>query len=212
MKVTGLKETIDWYDNNADKYSSAVRNIKFNENAKSLLNKIAIKTARILDAGCGGGRDAATLASLGAHVTGVDISKGLISVAKKLYPEIEFVHGSFLELPFLNETFDGVWAHAALVHLETINDVRNTLKEFRRVLKAKGWVYIYVKEQLGTTKTEIISDTLSNHERFFRYYQKEELKELLAESGFRVEEMVNEEDVHGRAEVKWIKIFAQLNL
>lgn len=211
MKVSGLKETIDWYDNNADKYSLDTRDKKFSDTAKSFLDKISIDTPRVLDAGCGDGRDSATLASFGAQVTGIDISKGLIKVAKKLHSDIEFVHGNFIELPFSNETFDGVWAHASLVHLETIDDVRNTLREFKRVLKTNGWVYIYVKEQLGNEKTEVVSDKLSNHDRFFRYYKSEELKGLLEETGFKVDEVVREEDVHGRAEIKWIRIFAKLD-
>ncbi len=212
MKVSGLKETIDWYDNNADKYSLDTRDKKFNDTAKSFLDKISKDTPRILDVGCGDGRDSETLASFGAQVTGIDISTGLIKVAKKLHPEIEFINGNFIKLPFPNETFDGVWAHASLVHLETFDDVRNAVREFKRVLKAHGWVYIYVKEQLGSNKTEIVSDKLSNHDRFFRYYKSEELTGLLEETGFRVDEVVNEEDVHGRAEIKWIRIFAKMVL
>jgi 2-polyprenyl-3-methyl-5-hydroxy-6-metoxy-1,4-benzoquinol methylase len=72
MKSFGLKETIDWYDNNADKYSLGTRDQKFSDTAKSFLDKISLNAPKVLDAGCGDGRDSATLASFGASVTGID--------------------------------------------------------------------------------------------------------------------------------------------
>lgn len=37
MKISGFKDTIDWYDNNADKYSASTRNKTFAANAKDFL-------------------------------------------------------------------------------------------------------------------------------------------------------------------------------
>jgi len=83
----------------------------------------------------------------GADVVGVDISEGLLEVARSANPDIEFVHANFTKLPFPNTAFDGVWSHASLVHLETLAEVKQSLAEFNRVLKPKGYLYVYVKQQ-----------------------------------------------------------------
>ena len=58
-------------------------------------------------------------------------------------------------------------------------------------------------------ETAVVSDTLSNHERFFRYYSPKGLGELLEEAGFTVGDCKIEDDVHGRDEVKWIMYIVQ---
>jgi ubiquinone/menaquinone biosynthesis C-methylase UbiE len=208
MKVTGNKDTINWYDANAEKYAADSDGITFESTARQFLEKLN-PNPKILEAGCGSGRDAITLSELGAEVTGVDASEGLIAVAKKKSSDIEFLVCNFLDLPLLDETFDGVWSHASLVHLDTISDVKSALSEFYRVLKNEGYLYVLVKKQNGEEKTAVVSDSLSNHDRFFRYYTEEELQTLLEESGFTVTEVKTEEDVHGRNEVTWLKLLAK---
>jgi ubiquinone/menaquinone biosynthesis C-methylase UbiE len=124
-------------------------------------------------------------------------------------PGITFIEGSFLDTPYENETFDGVWSHASLVHLDTIEDVKRALNEFHRVLKPGGQLYLLVKKQTSREKTAVVSDSLSNHERFFRYYTENELTNFLKGSGYTLEEIETEADVHGREEIKWIKVFAR---
>jgi ubiquinone/menaquinone biosynthesis C-methylase UbiE len=208
MDIIGNKDTINWYNDNADKYAADTDDITFEATARNFLERL-VPNPKILDAGCGSGRDSATLSELSAEVTGIDLSKGLIEVAKKKRPGITFIEGSFLNIPFPNETFDGIWSHASLVHLDTIKDVRIALNEFNRVLKPNGQLYILVKKQSGEEKTAVVSDSLSNHDRFFRYYTEDELTALLEESGYMLEEIATEDDPHGREEVQWIKVFAR---
>lgn len=208
MKVTGNKDTINWYDANAEKYAADSDGITFEKTAQQFLEKLH-PNPKILEAGCGSGRDAITLSELGAEVTGIDASEGLIEVAKKKSSDIGFLVGNFLNLPFPDETFDGVWSHASLVHLDTISDVKSALSEFYRVLKNEGYLYVLVKKQNGDEKTAVVSDSLSNHDRFFRYYTEEELQTLLEKAGFTVTEVKTKEDVHGRNEVTWLKLLAK---
>ena len=65
--------------------------------------------------------------------------------------------------------------------IKTIENVKNALKEFNRVLKPDGVLYVRVKRQVGTKKTEIKKDG-----RFFRYFEKQELQNLFNETGFSV--------------------------
>lgn len=75
---------------------------------------------RILDAGCGTGSLAVAAAQLGAHVTAIDISGGLVEVARERAPsglDIDWRVGDMLD-PALGE-FDHVVAMDSLIHYQT---------------------------------------------------------------------------------------------
>jgi ubiquinone/menaquinone biosynthesis C-methylase UbiE len=208
MKIKGFKDTIEWYDKNSEKYANSaekVRPIKFIEQFLSMLPK----APKVLDAGCGSGRDSRILNEKGAKVIGLDISKGLLKEAEKRSKDIEYVLGDITVMKFLDSSFDGVWSHASLVHFERIEDVEKTLDEYYRILKPGGILHIFTKEQLGDYKTAIVSDSLSNHDRFFRYYSKEELRNLVSQAGFGDLDISSVSDPHGREEVSWIILFGK---
>lgn len=79
-----------------------------------------LKGKRILDAGCGTGALAVAAAQLGAHVTAIDISGGLVEVARDRAPsglDIDWRVGDMLD-PALGQ-FDHVVAMDSLIHYET---------------------------------------------------------------------------------------------
>jgi ubiquinone/menaquinone biosynthesis C-methylase UbiE len=203
MDIKGFKDTIDWYDKNADSYAAAANKIDFSEVIAIFLKKLP-PNPRVLDAGCGSGRDSRGLKDGGAIVTGLDISEGLLVVARRDNPDITFVKGNFTDLPLESNSFDGIWAQASLVHLETIEEVQKTLREFYRVLNPGGFIWICVKKSEGDEKTAIVTDKVSNHDRFFRYYDPGELAGLLKDAGFEVGHHKIVDDPCGREEVKWI--------
>ena len=208
MDISGFDDTIDWYDANADAYASATAAAIPIKAIEKFLTYLPAKPA-VLEAGCGAGWESTVFVERGANVTGVDISEGLLDVARKRNPAVEYHRANFLELPFPYASFDGVWSHASLVHLEKIEDVEEALREFFRVLKSGGYLYVYVKAQAGKEKTAVVADSLSKHERFFRYFTSEELSGLLTEAGFEISTSETEDDPHGRTEVRWLEIIAQ---
>lgn len=171
------------------------------------------KAAKVLDAGCGAGRDSKILSDQGLEVVGLDLSKGLLTVAKRKFSKITFVEGNLLKLPFEDASFDGAWANTSLLHLETVGEVTKALQEINRVLKSKGVLHIVVKSQTGTEKTAVVSDKFSGHDRFFQYFTLSELQSLLQETGFGVvssKEYGETETIpHGRPEVRLIWALAQ---
>lgn len=204
MKINGFKDTIHWYDKNANNYANALKTQIFSDGIEKFIYYLHT-SAKILDAGCAAGRDSAIFASKGFDVTGIDISEGLLQEAKKEYPNITFVYGDLLNLPFPDNTFDGIWANACLVHFEIINETKKAITEFNRVLSQGGILHIFVKEQLTERKTDIVSDKLSSHDRFFQYYKKEEIKNLLENCGFKIIFLENNvRDPANREDTKWI--------
>ena len=204
MKVSGFDDTIAWYNQNAQKYATVNSGLADLDQIDELAKRIPAGS-RILDAGCAAGRDSNLFAKRGFKVTGIDISDGLIEIAKRDFPRIKFIKMSFLNLSFNDECFDAVWAHQSLLHLESINHVTISLKEFYRVLKPKGILLVLVKAQMGNDKTAIVSDTFSGHDRFFQYFTKDEINNLLDNVGFEIikleQYMEIDKNPQGRPEV-----------
>ena len=208
-KIKGFQDTIEWYNKNAKKYASSIKDIASYDLLDKFANAVG-KGAKVLDAGCAAGRDCKLLKDRNLTPIGIDLSEPLLIIARKKYPNIEFKQANFLNLPFEDAIFDGVWAHASLLHLETIKDVLKALKEFYRVLKPNGIIHVLVKQQQGKEKTTIISDKISGHDRFFQWFTKDEIKSLLEKVGFTIQKIQDEyKDPAGRKDVKWIIVLAK---
>ena len=101
--------------------------------------------AKILDIGCGLGREAFALSDMGYDVTGVDISKEVISQVKQLAAarsyDIPFYEYDGKSLPFPDDTFDVVLIWAQTFGLLYGDEYKqDCLKEWKRVLKNDGLV------------------------------------------------------------------------
>ncbi len=103
----------------------------------SLLKKEHLNYQKILDVGCGYGRDSAYFTSHHHKVTGIDISHKGIKIARNCYPDIDFINGSIFELPFPDKSFDMVFGNF-LLHLFLKNSRKNVLTESLRVIKPGG--------------------------------------------------------------------------
>lgn len=94
---------------------------------------------KVLDAGCGEGYLARTLAGQGADVVGVDVSGGLIGVAGRCPADgtgsVSYAHASVEALPVRDNVFDLVVGNHLFSHLP---DPRWAVREFGRVLKRGG--------------------------------------------------------------------------
>jgi SAM-dependent methyltransferase len=93
---------------------------------------------RILDLGCGHGMAAVVFARRGAIVTGLDLSVGYLREASDRAAangvSASFVEGNAERLPFADASFDRVWGHAIVHHL----DVSQAASEIARVLRPGG--------------------------------------------------------------------------
>jgi len=91
---------------------------------------------RVLDAGCGTGRNFAALLNAGAELTGVDFSRGMLKVATEKYPDVSLVHADLQAAwPFANGSFEFVVCALVGEHLGALEHV---FAEMRRVLTGNG--------------------------------------------------------------------------
>ncbi|MDT0158727.1 class I SAM-dependent methyltransferase [Microbacterium sp. ARD32] len=96
---------------------------------------------RILDAGCGPGLWTRFLHDHGQDVLGIDLSDQFIAHARARAPHLEFLHGSFAELPLPDASLGGILAWYSLIHTPP-EDLLAILDEFARVLAPGGSILI----------------------------------------------------------------------
>src|SRR5262245_37788137 len=99
---------------------------------------------RVLDVGCGTGvlaRTAADRVAAESQVTGLDRNAGMLAVARRLRPQIDWRQGDATNLPFADESFDVVMSQFALMYFP---DRIAALKEMARVLRPGGRLVIAV--------------------------------------------------------------------
>ena len=109
--------TIAFYDQNASWFWDGTRDHDVTQNYAALLDSISAEPPfRILDFGCGPGRDLRYFRELGHQPVGLDGSPRFAEMARR-YSEAEVWVQDFLELDLPAEYFDGVFANAALFHL-----------------------------------------------------------------------------------------------
>jgi demethylmenaquinone methyltransferase / 2-methoxy-6-polyprenyl-1,4-benzoquinol methylase len=90
---------------------------------------------RVLDACCGTGDLAIAAAHAGGRVTGVDFSVRMLERARRKAPEVEWVQGGALALPFSDGSFDAATVGFGVRNLD---DLEAGLAELRRVLRPGG--------------------------------------------------------------------------
>jgi SAM-dependent methyltransferase len=90
---------------------------------------------RVLDVASGPGYVAAKAAERGASTIGVDISEAMISLARRLHPQIEFRRGDVEDLPFPDGAFDAVVGNFIMLH---VGRPEEAAAEFVRILVPGG--------------------------------------------------------------------------
>lgn len=92
-----------------------------------------------LDAGCGTGRHAATLATLGYDVIGTDLTPAMLDQARAKTPAVDFRQGTFEDLPVDDNSIDLIVTALAVCHA---TDLAVVFAEFARVLRPGGQVVL----------------------------------------------------------------------
>lgn len=131
---------------------------------------------RILDAGCGTGLMLQELAPFGT-VEGVDISDEALQFCRKRGLD-NVRHADVTHMPFPDEQFDVVTALDVLEHLD---DDTAALREFRRVLKPGGRVFVFAPAHKWLWS---LQDEVSHHKR---RYVRRTLRDVVMDAGLEIE-------------------------
>jgi ubiquinone/menaquinone biosynthesis C-methylase UbiE len=96
---------------------------------------------RVLDVGCGTGIVARTAAERGATATGLDLNEAMLTVARRLRPDLTWWQGDAAALPFGDARFDVTLCQSALMF---VPDPTAAVREMARVTVADGTVGVQI--------------------------------------------------------------------
>lgn len=104
------------------------------------------RARRVLDAGCGAGRNTVFLAREGFKVVGLDISPTAVKLASKRannenVKNCMFVAGSFLDLPFSDAHFDAAFSSYGIENVP-FSGIKKALSEMKRVVRDVGMMLV----------------------------------------------------------------------
>jgi len=139
--MDNTKLTIDFYDKNADEYIQSTQNVDMEGAVNTFLRYIP-KGGKILDLGCGSGRDSKIFKDAGFKVVAVDGSKELCKKASKFIGQ-KVICSTFQEYT-PQEQFDGIWANSSLLHLNEM-DMKAVITKLSLYLKISGCWFIAIK-------------------------------------------------------------------
>ena len=142
----------------------------------------------ILDVGCAGGTKSKYLIDHELEVLGIDLSDKMIEIAKREVPQGRFQVMDLMDLNTLEQTFDGIFCQAVLVHVPK-KDAPLAIEGMTDRLKDGGYLYFAVKEMLPGQIEEMIkpeNDYGYEYQRFFSFYSLDELTQLLNKVGMNV--------------------------
>jgi len=107
---------------------------------KAIKENSKIETKTILHLACGAGMNDYTFKKH-FEVTGVDISENMLSLAKKLNPEIEYIHGDMRAIK-LEKKFDAVAIPDSIDYMKTEEELRKVIVTANKHLKPGGVLLI----------------------------------------------------------------------
>jgi SAM-dependent methyltransferase len=166
------------------------------------------KGGKVLDIGCGSGRDLAVLHKLGYDCYGVDPVLEFVEIAQRIHPELEnrIALGKLpdLQVPF-NGNFDGVLCSAVLMHID-IEQLPATAAAIKSCLKLGGRLLYSVPSK----RLDVVASNRDLNGRLFIPDQAVRLNSLFSSIGFNEIASWNNSDSMGRDSVEWISVLLEL--
>lgn len=133
-------QTLQHYESSAQAFWEGTKDHDVSQNYQALLGNLPPKKPlRILDFGCGPGRDLLYFKSLGHEPTGLDGSLSFCEMAKQL-SGCATLHQNFLKLRLPTAYFDGIFANASLFHIPK-QELPRVLGELKAALVPSGILF-----------------------------------------------------------------------
>lgn len=173
-------KTIGYYDREANGWVTAHHGDETESYWKNEMTRFheLLPKGKVLEIGSGSGKDASSLIRLGYEYTGTDASGGLLKIAQERNPEAEFKKISVYDLDYPQQSFDGFWTAATLLHIPK-DRIDETLQRIKTQVKPGGVGFITLKAGAGERPD-------SETGRWFSYYSKEEFGEVLKRNSYEV--------------------------
>jgi SAM-dependent methyltransferase len=165
-----VRRTVAHYDAHADSFWEGTRDHDVSQNIGALLRHTAghaegSASLRILDLGCGPGRDLVAFRKLGHEPVGLDGAARFCEMARA-HAGCEVLHQNLLALDLPREHFDGVFANAVLFHVPTV-ELPRALADLRATLKPGG--ILFASNPHGNNEEGWSGDRYAVHHTYERW-------------------------------------------
>lgn len=187
-------KTLAFYNKNAKAFAEETAFVDFKETQDKFINILQGK--RVLDFGCGAGRDSKYFVKAGLDVVAIDGSAELCQIAES-YVGIPVQQMLFQELDDRSR-YDGIWACSSILHLPK-EELRSVLMKMLNALTDNGIIYTSFK--YGEFEGE-------RNGRYFTDFTYESFYEFIRDiKGITIEEYWYTGDVRpGREDQKWLNL------
>jgi SAM-dependent methyltransferase len=171
--------TIAEYQTTADSFRSGTWDHDVSQNRSALINAMPKTPGRILDLGCGPGRDIVAFQTEGHQVIGLDATPAFVEMAKQV-SNSEVWQQNFLALDLPEQYFDGIFANASLIHVPHAEMLR-VLTDLYRSLIPGGAIVMSIIRGEG----EGFVDRLTG-QRYTSFWEYTAIAPLLEQAGFKI--------------------------
>jgi SAM-dependent methyltransferase len=171
------RRTLQHYETNAERFWEGTRDHDVSQNIDALLESIAASIApphRILDFGCGPGRDLVAFKARGHTPVGLDGCARFAAMARAL-SGCEVLEQDFLALSLAPKSFDGVFANASLFHVPSAQ-LPHVLGALFAAIRPGG--ALVASNPLGK------NDEGFSDERYGCFFDRERWSALFRDAGF----------------------------
>ena len=163
--------------------------------------------SKLLDIGCGSGRDLSILHTLGHDCYGIDPTPEFVTLAQQAHPELlgRIANGCLPELspPFHGE-FDGVLCSAVLMHI-AVEDLESSANAIKNCLKNGGRLLYSVPSK----RLDVVTEDRDANGRLFIPNQSQRLLAIFENIGFTELKTWENADSFGRDAVEWESVLLE---
>ena len=163
--------SFEYYNKNSKSFFDDTVNLSMEDHYKLFLPQVK-DSGKILDVGCGSGRDTKMFFDRGYQVIALDASQKMVELASN-YSGVQVIQSDFTEINWINH-FDGIWACASLLHISK-SVFLDVGKKLHSALKIGAPIYMSFKYG---------DNCYEKDDRLFQCYNERTLKNVLSQVGF----------------------------
>lgn len=196
--------TIAEYQATAESFRLGTWDHDVSQNRNALISAMSKNPGRILDVGCGPGRDLMAFKTLGQEAIGLDATPAFVDMAKHI-TGCEVWQQNFLNLNLPMQHFDGVFANASLLHVPEAN-MEQVLRDLYECLVVGGAIVTSLARGSGEG-----FDRRATGERYTSFWEYETIVPYVKKVGFTVVDHYYRPPGLPKQDQSWVVIVARRN-